>query len=155
MQNWVFDYTFRKPSSATVHYNKGPNAGVTVVWNGGDTLAAHRGGGLLALFKRTFSLHDPIVTTIRGSSIDELSFAAILAHGNGVAGTVSEGTGPTILGDPTQAVTLIPNSSVADAGLTQEIIDISTLSGLPVRILGYDGTMLVRQVDFADVRIAR
>jgi hypothetical protein len=155
VQNWVFDYTFRKPSSATAHYNVGPNAGVTVVWNGGDTVTAHRGGGLLALFKRTFSLHDPIVTTIRGSSIDQLSFAAILDHGNGGGGTVSEGLGPTILGVPTAAVTLIPSSSVADAGLTQEVVDISTLTNLPIRVLGYEGTTLVRQVDFSVLKTER
>ncbi|MGB8205347.1 MAG: hypothetical protein WCE83_11770 [Candidatus Baltobacteraceae bacterium] len=152
VQNWVFDYTFHKPSSATAHYNMGPNAGVTAVWNGGDTVVAHR-GGFLALFKRSFSLHDPIVTTIRGSSIDQLSFGAILEHGNGTAGTVSESAGPTILSVPTVAVTLVPSSPAADAGLTQEVIDISTLTNLPIRVLGYDGATLVRQIDFSNIRI--
>jgi outer membrane lipoprotein-sorting protein len=78
VQSSVLDYTFRKPSSATVHFIAGRNAGVTVVWNGGDTVVAHRGTGLTALFKWTFALHDPHVTTIRGSSIDQLSFAAML-----------------------------------------------------------------------------
>jgi outer membrane lipoprotein-sorting protein len=86
----ILDYTFRKPSSATVHFSAGPNAGVTVVWNGGNTVVAHRGTGLAALFKKTFSLHDPRVTTIRGSSIDQLSFAAILAHSHGTPGMVSQ-----------------------------------------------------------------
>jgi hypothetical protein len=81
------------------------------------------------------------VTTIRGSSIDQLSFAAILDHGNGEGGTASEAPGPTILGVPTAAVTLIANSSVADAGLTQEVVDISTLTNLPIRVLGYEGTV--------------
>jgi hypothetical protein len=155
VQNWVFDYTFHKPSSATAHYNTGPNAGVTAVWNGGDTVVAHRGGGFLALFKRTFALHDPIVTTIRGSSIDQLSFGAILAHGNGTAGTISESPGPTILSVPTASVTLVPSAPAADAGLTEEVIDISTLTNLPIRVLGYDGATLVRQVDFSNVRIER
>jgi hypothetical protein len=154
VQNWVFDYTFHKPSSATVHYNTGPNAGVTGVWNGGDTVVAHR-GGLLALFKRTFSLHDPIVTTIRGSSIDQLSFEAILEHGNSTAGTVSESSGPTILGVPTAAVILVPDSPAADAGLTREVIDISTLTDLPIRLLAYDGATLVRQIDFSNIRTER
>jgi hypothetical protein len=52
---------------------KGPNAGVTLKWDGGTTAQATRGGGLFAaLFKRTISLQDPLVTTIRGSSMDEL-----------------------------------------------------------------------------------
>ncbi len=31
VQSSLLDYTFRKPSSATVHFSGGPNAGVTVV----------------------------------------------------------------------------------------------------------------------------
>ncbi|MGB8205176.1 MAG: hypothetical protein WCE83_10905 [Candidatus Baltobacteraceae bacterium] len=151
-QTWVFDYTFRKPTSATVHYNKGPNAGVTAVWNGGNAVSVHR-SGLLAVFKKTFALHDPTVTTIRGSSIDQLSFAAIISHAQDTPGTVSEGPGPTILGIPTESVALIPNSAVADTGLTHEVVDISTMTSLPLRVLGFDGETLVRQVDFADIKL--
>jgi hypothetical protein len=88
VQSSVLDYTFRKPSSATVHFSEGPHAGVTVVWDGGNTVVAHRGNGLIALFKKTFSLHDPHMTTIRQSSIDQLGFAAILAHAHGTPGSV-------------------------------------------------------------------
>jgi hypothetical protein len=62
IQNLVFNYTFAKPSSATMHMIKGPNAGVTLVWNGGSTVVAHKGAGLEAIFKRKFPLHDPQVT---------------------------------------------------------------------------------------------
>src|SRR5208283_2175292 len=47
-QQEAFDYTFLKPSSATMHVVTGPNAGVTVVWGGGTTVVAHRGSGLAA-----------------------------------------------------------------------------------------------------------
>jgi outer membrane lipoprotein-sorting protein len=147
----ILDYTFHKPSSATVHFTAGPNAGVTVVWNGGNTVVAHRGTGFAALFKKTFSLHNPRVTTIRGSSIDQLSFAAILAHSQGTPGIVSQEVGPAILDIPTEAVTLVPTSSVADTGLTREVVDISMPTGLPLRILGYEGNTLVRQVDFSNI----
>ena len=151
VQSSVLDYTFRKPSSATVHFTAGPNAGVTVVWNGGDTVVAHRGTGLAALFKWTFSIRDPHVTTIRGSSIDQLSFAAMLAHSQGTPGIVSQGVGPAILDIPTEAVTLVPASSVTNSGLTREVVDISVPTGLPLRILGYEGNTLVRQIDFSNI----
>jgi outer membrane lipoprotein-sorting protein len=151
VQSSVLDYTFRKPSSATVHFTAGPNAGVTVVWNGADTVVAHRGSGFAALFKKTFSLHDPHVTTIRRSSIDQLSFAGILAHSQGTPGIVSQDVGPAILDIPTVAVTLVPTSSVADTGLTREVVDISVPTGLPLRILGYEGNTLVRQIDFSNI----
>ncbi len=153
VQNAVFEYTFHKPANATVHYDKGPNSGVTAVWSGGNTVVAHRGSGLTALFKKTFALHDPAVTTIRGSSIDELSFAAILAHAHDTPGTISAGTGPVIDGVATDAVTLIPNSSGSDTALTREIVDISTTSNLPIRVLGYEGETLVRQIDFSNIKL--
>jgi hypothetical protein len=151
-QNSVFDYTFHKPASATVHYNQGENAGVTIVWSGGDTLVAHRGSGLSALFTKKFDLHDPAVMTIRGSSVDQLSFAAILAHGQDTAGATSQAVGPVIDGVRTEAVTLVPYPPVTNSGLTREVIDISTSTNLPARVLGYDGDTLVRQIDFSNVK---
>lgn len=150
-QNTAFDYTFRKPSSATMHVVQGPNTGVTLVWNGGTTLVAHRGSGLVGLFKKTFPLHDPLVTTVRGSSIDELSFGAILTHGADTAGVVAEVPGPIINGAETDQLTLIPTNSVIDTGLTLEVLDLSKTTHLPVRLLGYEGSTLVRTIDFSNV----
>jgi hypothetical protein len=155
VQTAVYDYTFRKPSHVTLHVVSGASAGATLVWDGGDTVVVRRGSGLLALFKKTVSLHDPMVTTIRGSSVDQLSFSAILAHGHEAAGSVSEAPGDVIDGDGTDAVTLIPLDPAADAGLSREVIEISTTTHLPVRVLGYDGPTLVRQIDFADVKLER
>jgi hypothetical protein len=150
-QQEVFDYTFRKPSSATMHVITGPNAGVTVVWSGGTTVVAHRGSGLSAVFKKTFPLHDPQVTTIRGSSLDQLSFGAILAHGADTAGVVSEGNGPIIDGVPTDEVSLVPANSVIDTGLTLEVVDLSKVNHFPLRLSGYEGAALVRTIDFSNV----
>ena len=147
----VFDYNFRKPANATVHVIKGPHAGSTLSWNGGTTVVARLGSGLLGLFSKTYALHDPAVENLRGSSIDQLSFAAIITHGGETAGAASATPGPVIDGVPTEAVTLIPTSSANDAGLTLEIVDIATTTNLPVRVLGYDGQLLVRQVEFTTV----
>jgi hypothetical protein len=93
------------------------------------------------------------VTTLRGSSIDQLSFAAIISHGQDTAGTASEAKGPVIDGVSTEAVTLVPTSSTTDAGLTLEIVDISSTTNVPIRIFGYDGPILVRQVQFSNVKL--
>jgi len=150
-QQEVLDYTFLKPSSSTMHVVSGPNAGVTVMWGGGTTVVAHRGSGLVAMFKKTFALHDPQATTIRGSSIDQLSFGAILLHGTDTAGMIAEGDGPTIDGVATDEVTLIPTNAVIDTGLTREVIDLSKVTHLPVRLLGYEGAVLVRTIAFSNV----
>jgi hypothetical protein len=155
VQNVVFNYSFRKPASATVHIAAGPNAGATLTWDGGADVVARRGSGIFAaLFKKTMSLHDPQVTTIRGSSIDQLSFGAILAHGQQTPGTLSQGPGDVINGVATDAVTLIHADPAADAGLTREVIELSTATHFPMRILGYDGPMLVRKIEFSNVELA-
>jgi outer membrane lipoprotein-sorting protein len=153
VQSSVLDYTFRKPANATVHFVAGKNAGVTVAWDGGATVVAHRGSGLMALIKKTFALHDPLVTTIRGSSIDQLSFAAFIAHSQGTPGIVSQEPGPTILDIPTEAVTLVPTTSATDTGLTREVIDLSVPTNLPIRVLGYENDTLVREIDFSNVQL--
>ena len=155
VQTAVYDYTFRKPSHVTLHVVKGANAGATLVWDGGETVVLHRGSGLAALFKKRVSLHDPLVTTIRGSSVDQLSFSAILAHAPQVSGRVSEAPGDVIDGVLTDEVTLIPLDPAADAGLSREIIEISPTTHVPMRVLGYDGPTVVRQIDFADVKLER
>jgi hypothetical protein len=100
------------------------------------------------------SLQDSQVTTIRGSSIDQLSFGAILAHGQQTPGTLSQGPGDVINGVATDAVTLIHADPAADAGLTREVIELSTATHFPMRILGYDGPMLVRKIEFSNVELA-
>jgi len=153
VQNIVFNYTFRKPSSFVVHVIDGPNAGVTLTWDGGPTVQATRGGGLFAaVFKRTIPLHDPLVTTIRGASMDQLSYGAILAHAEQTPGTLSQSPGDPITGTATESLLLVPKDSAADAGLSREIIDISPATQLPIRVEGYEGNTLVRKIDFSDVQ---
>lgn len=155
-QNIVLQYSFRRPSSVTTHVDAGPNAGVTIVWDGGTTVAAHRGSGFAALFKKTFSLHDPQVTTLRGSSIDQLSFGAILSHAQGEAGTLTQTSVSELGGTSVDVITLMPAADpAADAGLTREVVELSTSTHLPVQVLGYDGTTLVRQIYFSNVNPAK
>jgi hypothetical protein len=154
VQNVVFNYSFRKPSNVTVYVVAGPNAGVTLVWDGGNSVVVHRGSGFTAMFKKTLSLHDPQVTTIRGSSIDELSFGKILTHARQTPGTLSLAPGPVIGGVATKAVTLIPADPATNAALTREVIEISTKTHLPMRVLGYQGRTLVRKIDYSNVKLA-
>ena len=150
VQNLVFDYMFRKPATVTVHVVAGPNAGAILDWNGGTTVVASRGRGLLGLFKKTYSLHDPQVTTIRGSSIDQLSFGAILVDAQ-QAGVRSEAPPDVIDGVASDAVELVPTASSFDAGVSREIVYLSTITHLPMRVLGFDGSTLVIRIDFSNV----
>ncbi len=150
-QNVVFDYTFRKPSNVTVHVVSGPNTGITLEWTGGPTLEAHKGTGLMAMFKRTLSLHDPLVTTLQGASIDQLSFGAILAHAQQEAARLSLTPGATIDGVPANVLTLVPGA--ASAGLTREVVQMSATTHLPMRVLGYNGSALVSNIGFSNIKL--
>jgi hypothetical protein len=48
-------------------------------------------------------------------------------------------------------VTLISTNAVIDTGLTLEAIDLSKVTHLPVRLLGYEGQLLVRTIVFSNV----
>ncbi len=151
VQQAVYDYSFSRPDHATLHVVAGASAGGTLDWNGGSTVVAHKGGGIVGLFKKTLPLHDPLTTTIRGSSVDELSFGAIIAHVRSTPGTLRQGNGGTVNGAATTAFTLIPASPVRDGGYTREIVDISNATHLPVRVLGFAGRTMLRQVDFTNI----
>ena len=151
-QNMTLDYSFSKPSNIDVRVLAGANKGARLEWGGGDAVLVRRGSGLLSILKKTVSLHDPLVTTIRGSTVNQLSFGAILAHSL-QPGVLTESRGEVIDGIATEKVTLIPTHPLADGHLTREVIEISTTTHFPSRILGYEGPTLVRTIDFTDIRI--
>jgi hypothetical protein len=142
-QNVVFDYM------------AGQNVGVTLSWDGGPTVIARRGSGFAALFRRTLSLHDPLVTTLRGSSIDQVSFGAILAQGQHDADSLSEAPGEVIGGVRTDAVTLTRAWSSADDEPTREVVELSAVTHLPMRVLSYEGSALVQDVEFSNIKLER
>jgi hypothetical protein len=49
-------------------------------------------------------------------------------------------------------LSLVPKDPANDAGLSREVIVISTPTQLPIRIEGYEGGRLVRKIDFTDVQ---
>lgn len=155
VQHAVYDYTFRKPSSVTLHVSSGASAGDTLVWDGGTTVIAHRGSGLFSAIEKKFALHDAATTTIRGSSVDQLSFGEILSHARDTPGKLESHAGGTANGEATLALTLVPSNATLDGGLTREVLLLSKTTLLPVRVLGYAGKALVREIDFSNVKLAR
>jgi hypothetical protein len=152
-QSVVFKYTFRKPSTVTIDMLAGPGHGVSLLWTGGTGVIAHE-GGLLAIFKRTLPLHDPAILTLRGSSIDELSFGRIIAHALQTPGTIVQST-QSVDGSPATVLTLTPADPSTDRGYTRESIELSNANHLPFRILGYEGATLVRKIDIGDLKLTQ
>lgn len=149
--NRVLTYEFSKPSHAVMHVLSGKDAGATLTWNGGPTLIGKKGHGFMSMFTKTFRLHDPTVTTVRGSSIDELSYASILRHLEQNREHLKDYPSNVIDGAPTRAISFVATSPATDAGLSREEFIFSQNTHLPIRVLGFEGKLLVRQVDFSHV----
>lgn len=140
----TFDYTFKKPSSISMQVLSGPGAGNNVTWSGGDSVIAGKG-----MFTKSFSLTDPMVTSLRGATIVSLSFGAILEHAQQTKGSVTVSQ-PALDGKQVDLVNVEVADPASDSGLTRESLYLSPASNLPVRVDGYTGSQLVNSCTFSD-----
>lgn len=146
-ENAVYAYSFTKPKSVTMNIKQGPNAGATVTWSGGSNVNASKSGPFGIRMGKNVSLDDPMVTSLRGYTVSDLSFAGILAHAQQTAGTLSSGT-TKLDGATVAAVTLNVANPAQNNGMTREVLYLSESTHLPVRIDGFAGSQLVRSYRF-------
>jgi hypothetical protein len=125
-QNSVYDYTFTKPSTISMSVVSGANSGTTVSWSGGT---------------------DKLVTTLRGMTLVQLSFGAILAHAQETAGKITAGTS-TLGGAIVNMINLDVANPHGDNDLTREVLYLSQSTNLPVRVDGFIGNDLVQTISF-------
>src|SRR5947209_4421713 len=90
-QDAVYDYTFRKPQSIDMVVKQGDNSGATVAWDGGTSATASKSGMFGIRMSKSVALNDPLISSLRGYTIADLGFGAILAHAQSVGGTLSSG----------------------------------------------------------------
>ncbi len=151
-RNSVFDYTFEKPNSISMSIRSGPNAGSAVSWSGGDSVTARKSSGMASMFKKTVSLKDPLVTSLRGYTIVDLSFPAILKHAQATKGEMSVASAK--LGEKSvESYTLTVADPATDDGMTREVLYLDPKSQLPLRIDGFAGSTLVRSYSFDDTTV--
>jgi outer membrane lipoprotein-sorting protein len=143
-ENSQFNYTFTKPSSISMSIVSGPRAGNTVKWSGGETVTAGKG-----MFTKKFALTDSAVTSLRGGTIVDLSFGAILKHAEGLQGKKSSAS-TTMDGEPANVVTVNVAQPSSDDGLTREVLYLSGSTDLPLRVDGYVESQLVTSCTFSD-----
>jgi hypothetical protein len=143
----VFAYTFSKPTSVTMKVEQGPNAGATVKWSGGPNVNASKSGPFGITMGKNVSLNDPLVTSLRGYTVSDLSLGGILAHAQQTGGTLSSGS-TTLNGVAVNAVRLNVANPSQNNGMTREVLYLSESSHLPVRIDGFAGSELVRTYRF-------
>lgn len=146
-ENAVYRYAYTKPSDVTMQIVSGPNAGASVAWNGGASVSAGKGSGFAGMFRKSVPLADPLVTSLRGYTVSDLSFPSILKHAQTTAGTLSA-TQAALGGVRTDILTLEVADPARDNDMTREVLYLDASTHLPRRIDGFVGTTLVRSYSF-------
>ncbi len=152
MQDRALRYWYEKPSSAKVEVVDGIGRGSAAVWRGDSSVRGHW-GGFLSIFRLTIGLHDPHATSLRGDSIDALSFFEIYRHVTTTKGELQEAPGPTIDGAATEALVLLPSIPAENDGITREVLYLSRATHLPIRRQCFEGETLVKDQQFVDLEI--
>ncbi len=151
-QDRTYEYTFAKPSNATIAITAGPGRGGKVTWSGGDQVIGSP-PGILGALKLHLSIHDPRVTSLRGDTVAMASFGWILEHFRSTHGTMAQRSGATVDGTPTDEVSLAVASPASDDGVTREVVMLSEKTKLPVEFERYNGTSLVKDIRYSNVTI--
>ncbi|GAC1425527.1 MAG: hypothetical protein NVSMB5_19870 [Candidatus Velthaea sp.] len=89
---------------------------------------------------------------MRGDSVDTGTFGAMLERFKTVKGEIGEAPGPAIDGIEREAVTLKVADSVADKGVTREVLYLSKTAHLPVRRDRFAGDTLVKTETVSNVK---
>jgi hypothetical protein len=83
VQDRTYNMFFHKPHDTRLEITKGDSRGSIAVWRGGTRVIGHR-GGVLSFAKLNVDIHSPLVVTIRGTTIADPNFGAILDHIRGL-----------------------------------------------------------------------
>lgn len=151
VQDRTYQYTFAKPHTAGIFISDGPGKGGREAWTGGDTVIASP-PGLFSRLRLHLAMTDSRVVTLRGDTIAMASFGWLLQHLQS-RGQLSQSPGPVVRELATTQLSLTVADPAANGEVTRDVIDLSTATKLPVRVLRYVKSTLVKQIDFKDVKI--
>jgi len=146
VQDRTYTFTFRKPYDTKMDITGGDGKGGAAVWHGGDTLRGHQ-GGFISFVKLNLNIHDSRATSIRGTTIAQANYGAILDHVKSLKGTVEASASDK----GTQIDFSVPDPS-SDESATKERVVLAS-NGLPSEYDQWEGDALVRHVVYTDVAI--
>ena len=144
VQDRTYDLTFRKPYDTKMNITGGDGKGGAAVWHGGDTLRGHQ-GGFISFIKLNLNIHDGRATSIRGTTIAQANFGAILEHLESLKATI----GVAAAGDSTDVDFAVADPS-GDQNVTKERVVLAS-DDLPTEYDEWEGDTLVRHVVYTDV----
>ncbi|HEY8297564.1 MAG TPA: hypothetical protein VIG32_06035 [Candidatus Baltobacteraceae bacterium] len=151
-QDRVYHYWYRKPNDAKIEIASGEGAGGGGVWTGGDQVSGHQGGFLISKFHLKVGLHDGRAVSLRGYTIPDGLFPNEVEKYRTIKGQLSEGAGPTVDGQATDAVTLNVADPAAVGGVTRMVLDLSKATHMPVRQIRYQGDQIVADEIWSELK---
>jgi outer membrane lipoprotein-sorting protein len=143
----TYDFKFLKPHTAQFVITDGAGRGAAATWDGGYQVRFHQ-GGLLSALKMTVSTSDKRVASVRGDSIDSLSFGTQIDVFATTEGALTDGKDAS--GQPT--VTLTPQS-YEFGGVTRDTLTLDRATHLPIKRERYVGNKLVKTENFTNVKL--
>lgn len=148
----VYKIFFKRPYLVRIEVTGGDNVGAVAVLTRDLKVKGHSGGWLSWLVLSP-AIDSPIVTTIRGNTIDQSNFVYMVAQMK-AAMTLEAITvgGPTVVEDLKTYALSADYASPKD-DLTKEMVFIDPSHWLIKKILGYAGSTEVVNVTYSDIRV--
>ena len=147
VQDRTYTMKFRKPYDTRMDLTGGDGRGSAVVWDGSSRVYGHQ-GGFLAMFKKHLDLHDKMATSIRGTTVAEANFGALLDHIKGLKGATVDAVAD---GNDTK-INIAVADPLADQSVTRELMVLGA-NNLPVEFDQWEGDKQVKRVTYNDVAL--
>jgi hypothetical protein len=147
VQDRVYHIRFEKPLETRVDIIDGDGRGSAAVWDGGDRVRGHQ-GGMLSMIKLNIDIHNKLATSIRGTTIAQANFGALVEHLKSMDPGVLH---ITTDGDKTLLVAQEDFPS-PDTDVTKEVYIIGP-DGLPTEYFQYAEDDVVKHVIYSDLKI--
>jgi len=149
VQDRVYDMWFQKsPIMARMNITGGDGKGSAVIWDGSGQVYGHKGGFLISAIKKHLDLHDPQATSIRGTTVADASFGAILTHLQALKGATVDAS---VDGADTDVTVTVADPS-SDQDVTKEMIVLGPGS-LPIEYDQWQGSAQVKHVLYTNVQL--
>jgi outer membrane lipoprotein-sorting protein len=140
VQDRVYLVRFVKPAQMRVDIIDGDGRGSVAIWDGGPTVHGHQ-GGMLSVFKLSVDMHSKLATDLRGASIDQGNFGALIDHLKAMDPSLVQ---TTTDGDKTILVVQIDPAKPA-GDITREVYILGA-DWLPLEYYQYDEDRVVKHV---------
>jgi hypothetical protein len=147
VQDRVYHLRFEKPLETRVDVVDGDGRGSAAVWDGGDRVRGHQ-GGMLSMIKLNVDIHSKLATSIRGTTIAQANFGALVDHLRSL-----DPSSMHVTADADKSVLVVEEDFPApDTDVTKEVYFLGP-DGLPTEYFQYAEDVVVKHVVYSDVKI--